>query len=265
MNLTATFFPFGITPTFEKCLGFLLINRLECRRKYQRERMRVLRQNPDFKKKGALECKQWREKNRDKMLAYRKRYAEENRDLLRERSKRSYLANYENHVRAVVRWQKANPEKVKKYRQKTTARPEFKIQQSIKKAALYLRDKKIIIKRVSSWQKKQRASSGLYRLITSYRTRLGNVLRGKIQTTWELLGCDRETLRKHLESQFTLGMTWDNYGNGTDKWAVDHKIPIDSFDLSDPDQNKKCWHFSNLQPMWFVDNCRKGNRILKAA
>ncbi len=49
-------------------------------------------------------------------------------------------------------------------------------------------------------------------------------------------------------------MTWDNYG----KWQIDHKIPCASFDLTDPEQQKSCFHFSNLQPLWAKDNNSKG-------
>ena len=77
----------------------------------------------------------------------------------------------------------------------------------------------------------------------------------KKNTTQELIGCDFEYLRKHLESQFTEGMTWDNYGrNG---WHVDHIIPCNAFDLTDIEHQKKCFHYSNLQPMWAIENFDK--------
>jgi hypothetical protein len=57
-------------------------------------------------------------------------------------------------------------------------------------------------------------------------------------------------------------MTWDNYGKGKDKWNVDHVKPISSFDLSSEKQFAKACNYSNLQPMWEVDNIRKGGKLL---
>lgn len=85
------------------------------------------------------------------------------------------------------------------------------------------------------------------------RIRISRVLRGvfKSAPTLRLMGCSWEQLRKHLQSQFTCGMAWDNYG----KWEIDHIMPCGSFDLSDPEQQKACFHFSNLRPLW-----RRANR-----
>jgi hypothetical protein len=65
-----------------------------------------------------------------------------------------------------------------------------------------------------------------------------------------------EQLRQHLEAQFTDGMSWDNYGR--DGWHIDHIRPCASFDLTDPEQQRQCFHYTNLQPLWAADNIRKG-------
>ena len=79
-----------------------------------------------------------------------------------------------------------------------------------------------------------------------------------------LLGCSRDHLRRHLESRFQPGMTWENYGRYG--WHVDHVIPCSAFDLTNPDEVRKCFHFSNLQPLWWRDNIIKGgaSRMKKA-
>lgn len=69
-----------------------------------------------------------------------------------------------------------------------------------------------------------------------------------------LLGCSIEHVRDHLEQQFTEGMTWDNHGD----WHIDHIKPCASFDLTDEDQQRECFHYSNLQPLWAVENIKKG-------
>jgi hypothetical protein len=68
-----------------------------------------------------------------------------------------------------------------------------------------------------------------------------------------------DQLVKHLEKQFKNGMTWENRGfNG---WHIDHIIPISSFDLTDIEQQKICFHYSNLQPLWAKENILKSNKI----
>ena len=85
----------------------------------------------------------------------------------------------------------------------------------------------------------------------------------KTEKTFDLIGCSIAHCKKHLEDQFTDGMSWDNYGsdrNGTVPrfWHADHVRPIAAFDLTDEDQRKKCFNYKNLQPLWSQDNLKKG-------
>ena len=73
---------------------------------------------------------------------------------------------------------------------------------------------------------------------------------------WELVGCSREQLRVHLERQFCGHMSWEN----RHRWHIDHIRPCASFDLTDPDQVRQCFHFSNLRPIWAEDNMIRGKR-----
>jgi hypothetical protein len=101
-----------------------------------------------------------------------------------------------------------------------------------------------------------------YKLKHILRSRLKNVLRGvgtKSKRTLELLGCTLEYLRKHLESKFKVGMNWDNYGFYG--WHVDHIIPCAAFDLTDPKQQEKCFHYNNLQPLWADENFKKADNL----
>ena len=75
----------------------------------------------------------------------------------------------------------------------------------------------------------------------------------KHSKTIELIGCDLKTVMDHIASQFTSGMCWSNHG----EWHIDHIRPCASFDLTDPKQQKKCFHWTNLQPLWAKDNLYK--------
>ena len=96
----------------------------------------------------------------------------------------------------------------------------------------------------------------------SLRGRLNSALRKrnvvKLETTMKLVGCSMPELIKHLEKQFKLGMSWEN----REKWHVDHIIPCNAFNLTDPEQQKKCFHYTNLQPLWAHENYSKGAKII---
>ena len=73
------------------------------------------------------------------------------------------------------------------------------------------------------------------------------------------LGCSIPELKQHLESKFTEGMTWDNWG--LFGWHIDHIIPLASFDLTDREQFLNACHYTNLQPLWAKDNIQKSDKV----
>ena len=79
--------------------------------------------------------------------------------------------------------------------------------------------------------------------------------------TLELCGCTIPELRKHIEDQFTEEMIWENYSY--EGWHLDHIRPCASFDLSDINQQKVCFNWRNLQPMWALENTVKQDRYSK--
>ena len=106
----------------------------------------------------------------------------------------------------------------------------------------------------------RRKTDECFRVEDNLRRRINIAMRRsdtyKSAHTMELIGCTVPELKAHLESLFTDGMSWKNYGyNG---WHVDHVRPVSSFDLSDPIQQKLCFNYTNLQPLWATDNLKKG-------
>lgn len=61
--------------------------------------------------------------------------------------------------------------------------------------------------------------------------------------------------------QFEPGMTWDNLGKGEGKWQIDHIIPCSYFDLTKEENQRICFNYRNLQPLWAKDNVKKSNKI----
>ena len=80
----------------------------------------------------------------------------------------------------------------------------------------------------------------------------------KSASSANLLGCTIAELKAHLQSLFLPGMTWENIA----LWHIDHIRPCSSFNLLDPEQQRCCFHYTNLQPLWAADNIRKSNKIV---
>lgn len=99
-----------------------------------------------------------------------------------------------------------------------------------------------------------------FRLAVILRGRLWKAIsrESKQSSSLVLLGCSIDELKTYLAKQFVKGMTWKNYG----KWHIDHIKPCCSFDLTDLEQQKICFHYTNLQPLWAKDNIRKNGKII---
>ena len=103
-----------------------------------------------------------------------------------------------------------------------------------------------------------------YRTIKLLRRRYHQAVKqqhtNKCGNTVNILGCSLKDFKFHIEQQFKPGMTWKNHrSNG---WHLDHIIPCASFDLKDPLQQKKCFHYTNIQPLWWFENLKKSNNII---
>jgi hypothetical protein len=194
-------------------------------------------ENPDKVKQSA---KITREKRTEQTKQYNANYRRENRDELLEKERLKRLANPEKYRESSRNWMLNNPEKYLETKRKTRKKNHSSLMAGHTK-----------------YCKTRRDADPLFKLITNIRTRINRAIArdAKGGTTIALLGCTIEELKKHIESQFQPGMSWGNwnlYG-----WHIDHRTPIVSFDLFDPEQQKICFHFSNLQPLWAADNLRK--------
>lgn len=87
---------------------------------------------------------------------------------------------------------------------------------------------------------------------------LNEVGKTKNSSVLDMIGCSQDQLRDHLEKQFFKWMTWENYGK---RWQVDHILPCASFDHTDPNQVRQCWHFTNLRPLCSKKNASKSDTI----
>jgi len=119
-----------------------------------------------------------------------------------------------------------------------------------------------ISEKYTEYEKTRKLTDAEFKLIKTLRSRLSNAIKrqnsNKNNTTIELLGCSVSFLKGFLEAKFKEGMTWENHG----EWHIDHIKPCASFNLLDEDEQKKCFHYSNLQPLWSFENLIKGCKYI---
>lgn len=122
--------------------------------------------------------------------------------------------------------------------------------------------KELTEKNAKRMRDKLRSNIG-FRLLAAARNRLWYVAKGtaKAGRTVELIGCTPEFLKTYLESKFKPGWTWGDWGS---VFEIDHIIPCSKFDMRDPEQQRKCFHYSNLQPLEKELNRSKWNKIIAA-
>jgi FtsZ-binding cell division protein ZapB len=155
--------------------------------------------------------------------------------------------------------------KIRQNKQNSLA--ENKKRNALRNKRFYLKHKEEQLKKAKIWRENIKALYGVSYNTLRKRTDIQHKLRQNIRkrlwlsvikgiSTPALLGCSIEELKIHLESKFQLGMSWDNYGkNG---WEIDHIKPLNQFDLSKIDSLKEASNYLNLQPLWIVENRKKG-------
>tara|TARA_R110002167_G_C12472329_1_gene633769 strand:+ start:44 stop:838 length:795 start_codon:yes stop_codon:yes gene_type:complete len=188
--------------------------------------------------------KEYRLKNKEKIKSYKKEYSLKNKEKIKEYNKQ---------------WKLNNIEHLKEYYLKTK-------EHKSKYGKTYCLKNKKRIKEYNYKNKERRNKNHIirnkidpnYRMGKNLRSRVWSALKGinKSYPTMELIGCSVDKLWNHLESKFEPWMTKENYG----LWHVDHKIACAKFDLTCPEQQRVCFHYTNLQPMEAIENMRKGAR-----
>jgi len=161
-----------------------------------------------------------------------KKWREKNKDYMSEKSKNWYEQNKDHRKKYMDEYREKNIDKIRE------------------------------VKR--NYERTRKANDPLYKLIANFRTAIYQVLKenniNKNGHYFEILGYTPYDLIEHIESKFTEGMTWENYG----EFHIDHITPISSFNIQEIGDNEfmRCWSLDNLQPMWADENIRKSNKIL---
>jgi len=80
----------------------------------------------------------------------------------------------------------------------------------------------------------------------------------KNNNTFKIIGCSPSELKCYIENLFTEGMSWENHGSFG--WHIDHIVPLSSANTEE--EIYKLCHYSNLQPLWAIENLQKGSKVL---
>jgi hypothetical protein len=212
-------------------MKILIENTLEDKKKeYNKEYYRINRQ------KIIENNREYNKNNKEKKINTDKKYYLKNKEKINERKRIYNLNNKEKISEQKKEYHKKNKEKINKY-------------------------KKNRKNEINKQQKNRKQIDPLYKL----RCNIGSLISKSIKRqgyskkskTFEILGCTYEDFKQHLERQFTFGMNWENQG----EWHLDHIIPISS-SKNELDMIKLN-HYTNLQPLWAIDNIIKGNKIIE--
>jgi len=183
-------------------------------------------------------------KNKEKRSACQKRWNSKNRVKVNE---------------MVKKWRKKNPEKFKQYILKYLSKKENREKAKIATKNWFMKNPGY----ANKYHKQRIKKDVLFKLKILLRSRFISAFKNRCKTgsAIKLLGCSVDELKKYLELKFLEGMNWKNHEkNG---WHIDHIKPFASFNLTNPEQQAKVCHYTNLQPLWAIDNYKKNSKILK--
>ena len=201
-------------------------NKNYCKKYFQKNKERD-------KEKRRLNAIEYRKKNKKRLAKKRKEYKKKNKQKLQKQNHEYLMKNAESRSIKAKEWAKNNPEKARERRRKA-----------------HIRTMK---------NPNRRIRCSLRATIRSAIMRFGSSV--KKESTLELIGCSIAFLRTHLESNFHKDerISWKTYG--IKGWHIDHIIPCALFDLTKLEERKKCFNWTNLQPLWGIDNCKKGKKL----
>lgn len=212
------------------------------------------------------------EKNKESILKYHKEYGVKNKALISEKNKayreenkeyckeRDRVRRLRNHEHSLKKEQEHRDKKT--LEQKANDKAKRKEWELKNRAVLTERYKERKRKNRRDWCNNKTATDISFRILKNLRGRTRFALKRnsatKIDKTENLLGCTIAEFKAHFESLFTEGMTWEAFMAG--EIHIDHKRPCSLYNLEEESQQRECFNFANLQPLWKMDNLKKSNK-----
>jgi hypothetical protein len=247
---------------------------VEKTREYNRNLMKKCRaENPEKYKeysqseKNKQYQKEYREKNKEKQKQYIKDYYLKNMEKMKEMAKNYRLDNIDNVKKRKKEYYNDNRDNISQKGKSYYENNKEKIKNRTK---LYVeKNRENVNKAHREWKKKNKdkirkknKNNINYLIACRLRNRFSNIIRrnnySKSGKTIELLGCSFNQFKDYFQSKFTEGMTWELFMIGN--IHIDHIRPCSSFNLSNEEEQKICFHYTNLQPLWKTENLKKGKK-----
>jgi hypothetical protein len=185
--------------------------------------------------------KRYRETHKEQIKAIHKAWRDKNREYLNEKQREKYKENPQVFKKRNDKYRKSHLEQEKERRHR------YKIENRQK---------------CTDYQRNKRQTDPVYKFRSSFVHLIGLYRKKQNYTgnkgVWEIVGCDFETFLKYIQSQFTEGMTIENYGNTKEKWNIDHIEPIAK--CKNDDDFERLNHYTNLRPLWVTENTRRAGK-----
>ena len=219
-------------------------NKEQCQHYYKQNKEHILAINKIWRDKNKEKCSEsarlWIQNNRERDREIQRRYHLCHIDKEKEYNKKYYQKNKEKVRERIKIWTEKNKDKIRLY-----------TQQNRSKLSEYF----------SKYDKNRLLTDIEYKIRKGLSRRINMAVRNqnsiKAYKTMDLVGCSIQQLREHLEKQFTEGMSWNNYG----KWEIHHIIACTYFILTELEQQKLCFNYTNLKPLWLKEHREIGWRI----
>lgn len=201
------------------------------------------------------ECKKC---TNDRAIKSRKNKTQETKDRDRKNKSEWYIKNKERHNEMSRKYREENKGSIRIKINEWEENNKERLEQTRKE---WFEKNRLILNKKSSERNKIRSKNDKVFVIKRLvRGRIWHLLKSKglvkNKKTEEMLGCSFDELKTHLENKFQDGMNWDNQG----KWHIDHIIPLAS--ANSIEEIVELCNYKNLQPLWAIDNIKKGAKIL---
>ena len=195
---------------------------------YQKNKAKILKQKKEYnnktKKERAKFYKKYTLENKEKLAIYKKKYFSENRSMIEKKRK----------------------EKITELKNKDSIRDQKK-----------------------DYARKRYQIDPVFKIKSNLKSRVGMLIRGgkinkkvsKTKFAMDMLGTSIEELIKYIEKKWhphpitNEPMTWKNHA--IKGWHIDHIKPVSKFNLTKLSEQKKCFNYKNLQPLWAEENLKK--------
>ena len=218
------------------------------RERYRRRREQL---SEEQKEEIRARVRESHRKHAAKQLAKAREWKARNQDRVKKSRAEYYRTHSEKEAAQQRAWAAKHPDKIQAIRQDPKTKEKARIH------AAERRKRPEVKKYNLDYQNRQYREDVVFNIGRRLRSSLLQQIRlagtRKTHTTYVLIGCSPQFLIQYLSQLFQPGMSWDR----RPEIEIDHIRPLASFDLTDPEQQKQAFHYTNLQPLWRADNRKK--------